>query len=118
MPQLARRYYPLQYGLFGLCLVTFGVLFFEAAERGTLFYGALAVFVLSAVATLLVDRWLLQRVNCPQCSAPLSREKAPRGRLISIQYHCPHCDVLWDADAESASSRRSSPSLLDRDPEP
>ncbi len=99
LPALARRYYPLQFLLFGLCVVAFGFLFFRASTRDGTFYAFLALFVVSGLATLVIDRWLLRRVACPECGVVMVRERAPRGKFISVQYHCPKCDILWDADA-------------------
>lgn len=104
LPSLSRKYYPLQYALFGLCLISFAIVFVRATTLDPYFYAALAVFVFTGLATLITDRLLLSRVSCPECHRRLTKEPAPRGKFISIQYHCPACDILWDADAPKSAT--------------
>lgn len=99
LPAIARCYYPLQYVLLGLCLVSFGVLFFRVSDRDVWFYVALVVLIVSTAGCLLSDRLLIRTLACPQCGELLPRAKAPAGKHISIQFHCSKCEIIWDADA-------------------
>ncbi|MFN4242831.1 MAG: hypothetical protein ACK4PI_06290 [Tepidisphaerales bacterium] len=111
LPHVARRYYPLQYVLLGLCLLSFAVVFFRAADRDAWFFAALAVLIVSTAGCFVSDRLLIRSIPCPQCGARLPRTRPPFGKHISVQFHCPACDIIWDADAQPPPRTRYSDPL-------
>lgn len=111
LSSVARTYYPLQYVLLGLCLLSFAVVFFKASDRDLWFYVALVVLVVATVGCLLSDRLLIRSVSCPNCGVVLPRKRPPFGKLISIQFHCVRCDIVWDADARPPRRTRYSDPL-------
>lgn len=96
---LGRRFTTINTLLVLVALGTGGTLFFRAATRDTIFVLLLIAFALSVAGCLLLDRILIRRIICPTCGRTLDKSKPPRGKLISVQYECPHCDTLWDTDA-------------------
>lgn len=111
LPQLRSRYFAINLFLLGTALVTFIYLFFNAASRDATFWMIAGVFVASVAGCLLVDRVMVRSIKCPSCGRTLPKAKAPRGKFISVQYHCEPCQIIWDTEADKVETVRYSDPL-------
>lgn len=80
-------------------LVCFVYMFFNAGNRDGYFFIAAIGLAGGIIGCLSLDRFLIRSIICPSCGTKLMRAKPPRGKIISIQYHCEKCNVIWDTDA-------------------
>ena len=83
--------------------VTFGVPFalvclfaIIAFQRGRTdwFVGACVVGFVIGVVGLVRQERQSSRYRCPECGALLPY--SPQGEEKRIQFHCTHCDIVWD----------------------
>lgn len=78
--------------------VPFGLVFWFAfvmhgEGRTGWFIGALVVASIIALVGLVRQQRMKLRYHCPECGAHLPYSAREDRR---IQFHCTHCDVVWD----------------------
>jgi phage FluMu protein Com len=99
LPRLGQRYFVLNLLSTLTAIVAAIALFFRAGTRDETFWTLVIVFLAAVVGCILLDRVLIKSIRCPSCGQTLLRAKPPKGKIISIQYHCRRCRLVWDTAA-------------------
>lgn len=110
LARLGRIYTALNATLLLTALACGAVLFFRP-NRDEMFFACLGGLVAAVAGCFVLDRVLINHIACPQCGDKLPRTKAPKGKLITLQYHCPRCHIVWDTEPppDSGPIRYSDP---------
>ena len=96
-PRLARRHF-ISFAVLG---VSFLALFAVVLSAPDYKWPAALAAALIAIAGLVTQELQLRRFRCPACRSRLAYPELPPG--TRLEFHCPRCDILWDAGVSATS---------------